>query len=61
MNWFALCDGHGLRECDTCRRNAANQPLDAVGEHQAWMLAQVRNGSCDDYLPDPNRDAEGKL
>ncbi len=51
----------GLRECQTCRRNAANQPLDAAGEHQAWMLPQVRNGACADWMPDPNRDAEGKL
>ena len=51
MTWFALCNGQNLRECGACRRNADNQGLDTIGEHQAFMKPMIRNGKCCDWMP----------
>lgn len=61
MTWYALCDGKGLPQCRNCRRNADNQPLDTIGEHQAWMVPQVRNEKCGDWMPIPQVSTEDLL
>lgn len=61
MTWRSLCDGEGLRQCATCRRNADNQPLGVLGEHQSYFVPLVQHGSCADYEKIPPEVLESKL
>lgn len=65
MTWYALCQGEGLRQCGSCRRNADNQPLDMIGEHQSWIKPVVQDGArghvCGDWMAIPRTSREDLL
>lgn len=61
MTWYALCDGRNLRECGNCRRNADNQPLGSIGEHQAMIVPQIHNDHCADWMAIPRAKREDLL
>lgn len=65
MTWYALCEGQGLRQCSSCRRNADNQPLDSIGEHQSWCRPHIVEGTsgsvCGDWMAIPRASREDML
>lgn len=53
---YALCEGGGLRICDSCRRNADFNPGAARNPHQPWVTAP-RGPRCPHWLAKPHTGA----
>lgn len=57
MKWFALCEGEGLKLCETCKRLADKWPEDAKDRFQSRVAPVVDGERCAHWIAD-NRKPE---
>lgn len=48
--WYALCEGKGLRVCDSCRRNVVENPDAAKNPNQAFITPVTSGDRCGDWM-----------
>lgn len=52
--WYALCNGHDLPACNTCRRLADLYPTAREHNQQAWITPDFTATHCNSYIERPD-------